>query len=263
VPGHGAELPISALLVLLGLLALSWRLGTGGWRLVTRDHIISHPPSPNPYPLVEWWFIAGAILLAPLPASLTQPSPHAYRAAPIAPLYALLAGLGAAAALRLLARIPRAGPRRAATAAAACLLVGTLAWQAGGWFHDYAVSYPPRQAWENQDGLLETMRRAIAYAPSYDEIWISHQEINEPYIYLLAAQVRPPAQAQAQIRVTRQPGRFNAITSIGSYRFVPVDDIPKQQPILEAIPDRYGGPAFLIQQWQQGGKRILIVRRMD
>jgi hypothetical protein len=73
----------------------------------------------------------------------------------------------------------------------------------------------------------------------------------------------PPGQAQAQIQVTRQPGRFNAITSIGKYRFVPVDEIPKQQPILEAIPDRYGGPAFLIQQWQQGGKRILIVRRMD
>jgi hypothetical protein len=263
VPGHGAELPASALLVVLGLLALIWHLRAEGWGLGARSGATSRSPIPNPQSPIEWWFLAGAILLAPLPASLTQPSPHAYRAAPIAPLYALLAGLGAAAALRLLARIPRAGPRRAATAAVAALLVGSLVWQAGAWFRDYAVSYPPRQAWENQDGLLEALRRAIAYAPGFDEIWISHQEINEPYIYLLAAQVLPPAQTQAQIRVTRQPGRFNAITSIGKYRFVPADSIPKQQPMLDAIPDRYGGPAFLIQQWQQGGKRILLVRRMD
>jgi hypothetical protein len=73
----------------------------------------------------------------------------------------------------------------------------------------------------------------------------------------------PPAQAQAQIQVTREPGHFNAITSVGKYRLMPADDIPKQLPMLEAITDRYGGAAFLIQPWQQGGKRILIVRRMD
>ncbi|HEU5104186.1 MAG TPA: hypothetical protein VFU22_34450 [Roseiflexaceae bacterium] len=264
VPGHGAELPASALLVVLGLLALGWRCGIWDFRFWMLDLTaraqskIQHPKSK-----IEWWFLAGAILLAPLPASLTQPSPHAYRAALITPLYALLAGLGAATLLQLLARIPRAGPRQAAMAAAAALLAGALAWQASAWFRDYAVGYPPRQAWENQDGLLEAMRRAIIYAPSFDEIWISHQGINEPYIYLLAAQPMPPAQAQAQIQVMRQPGRFNAITSIGRYRFVPVDEIPKQQPMLEAIPDRYGGPAFLLQRWQRGGRHILIIRRMD
>jgi hypothetical protein len=63
--------------------------------------------------------------------------------------------------------------------------------------------------------------------------------------------------------LTREPGHFNAVTSIGKYIFVRVDAIPKQLPMLEAITDRYGGAAFLLQQWQHDGKRILIVRRMD
>jgi hypothetical protein len=107
------------------------------------------------------------------------------------------------------------------------------------------------------------MMRAIDYAPGFDEIWISYQNINEPYIYLLAARPMPPAQAQAEIRLTRESGHFNAVTSIGKYSFVRVDQIPKQLPMLEAIPDRYGGAAFLLQQWQHDGKRILLVRRME
>jgi hypothetical protein len=264
VAGHGVELPASAALVVLGLLALVWRLivdcrlQIADWRTTKSQSTIYNLQSA-----IEWWFLAGAILLAPLPASLTQPSPHSYRAALIAPLYALLAGLGAAALLQLLARIPQVRPRRAAEAAAAALLVAALGWQAGAWFRDYARDYPPQQAWENQDGLLEAMTRAIGYAPGFDEIWISYQNINEPYIYLLAAQPMPPAQAQAEIRLTRERGHFNAVTSIGKYSFVRVDQIPKELPMLDALPDRYGGAAFLLQQWQHDGKRILIIRRME
>ncbi|HJZ49125.1 MAG TPA: hypothetical protein VKE41_18235 [Roseiflexaceae bacterium] len=264
VPGHGVELLASALLAALGLLALAWRL-IGICRLQIADsrRIKSQSTVYNLQSAIKWWFLAGALALAPLPASLTQPSPHAYRAALVAPLYALLAGLGAAAILDLLARIGRIWPRRAAIVLVAALLVGALAWQAGAWFRDYARDYPPRQAWENQDGLLEAMQRAIRYAPGFDEVWISYQSINEPYIYLLAARPMPPAEAQAQIQVTREPGHFNAITSIGNYHFVRVDAIPKQPPMLEAIADRYGGAAFLLQSWQQDGKRILVVRHMD
>ncbi len=277
VAGHGVELPASAALVLLGLLALAWRCGIYDLRfwiydlaarplskIVNRKSKIEPPfPIPHPPSPIEWWFLAGTILLAPLPASLTQPSPHSYRAALIAPLYALLAGLGAAAILQLLARIPRSRPRWAAEGAASTLLVVALGWQAGAWFRDYARDYPPQQAWENQDGLLEAMTQAIRYAPGFDEVWISYQNINEPYIYLLAARPMQPSQAQAQIQLTREPGHFNAITSIGNYYFVRVDQIPKQLPMLEAIPDRYGGAAFILQQWQHDGKRILIVRRME
>ncbi|MEO7909926.1 MAG: hypothetical protein ABIV47_09770 [Roseiflexaceae bacterium] len=264
VAGHGVELLASAALVIVGLIWLVWhlivdyRLQIADWRAAKSQSNIQSPKFK-----IEWWFLAGVILIAPLPASLTQPSPHSYRAALIAPLYALLAGLGAAAILKLLASISQARARRIAQVAAATVLVVTLAWQAGAWFRDYVREYPPRQAWENQDGLLEALTRAIRYAPSFDEVWISYQNINEPYIYLLAAQSMPPSQAQAELRLTREPGHFNAITSIGKYYFIRVEDIPKQLPMLEAIPDRYGGAAFLLQEWQHDGKLILIVRRMD
>jgi hypothetical protein len=194
---------------------------------------------------------------------VTQPSPHAYRAASIAPLYALLVGMGVALLLQGMARLASLRLRRATQTVAVVLFGGVLAWQAGQWFHDYAVDYPPDQAWLNQDGLLDAMTRAVAAAPHFDEVWISYRDTDEPYIYLLAAQPMPPAQAQAQIQVIREPGDFNKVTGIGKYRFLRVTDIPAQPPILEAIPDRYGGPAFLLQAWQQNGKKILIVRRMQ
>jgi hypothetical protein len=264
VAGHGVELPASAGLVVLGLLNLFWhlivncKLYIANWRTKQSQFTIR-----NLQFAIEWWFIAGILLIAPLPASLTQPSPHSYRAALIAPLYALLAGIGAATLLQLLTRIAQARARWVAQAVAATLLIVALGWQAGAWFRDYARDYPQQQAWENQDGLLEAMTRAIRYAPDFDEVWLSYQNINEPYIYLLAAQPMPPAQAQSQIQLTREPGHFNAVTRIGKYIFVRVNAIPKQLPMLEAITDRYGGAAFLLQQWQHDGKRILIVRRMD
>src|SRR5205085_11696570 len=108
-----------------GLLALAWRLiadcrlQIADWRAAKSQSTICNLQSA-----MAWWFLAGTILIAPLPASLTQPSPHSYRAALIAPLYALLAGIGSAAILQLLARIPRA--RWAAEAVAATLLVVAL-----------------------------------------------------------------------------------------------------------------------------------------
>jgi hypothetical protein len=260
VPGHGVELLAGAPLLVIGLCMLLARAGAldAGYWIFGRRSTLSNLRSK-----IVWWYAVGAILLAPLPASLTQPSPHAYRAATIAPLYALLVGLGAAAVLELAGLIARTRLRRVVRGALVAILAGALVLQAGAWFRDYAQDYPPQQAWANQDGLIETMARAIGRAPGFDQIWISHENINEPYIYLLAAQPMPPAQSQALIQVTRAPGYFNDITSIGRYRFVSMAEIPKRLPVLEAIPDRFGGPAFVIQQWQHDGKNVLIVRRMD
>jgi len=260
VPGHGAELLATAPLVALGLVTLIVTLGAWGLGLGKTASV--QIPSPKPQAPIEWLFVAGTILIAPLAASLTQPSPHNYRAATIAPLYALLAGLGVAAAWRALELIRGARLRRAAQWAGAALLTAALAWQLAAWFRDYTQEYPPQQARDNQDGLIDAMTRAIGYAPSFDEVWISYDDINEPYIYLLAARPMPPAQAQRAIAVTRRSGHFNDITAIGPYRFVDMAAVPERLPTLEAIPDRFGGPAFVLQQWQQDGRRILILRRM-
>ncbi len=263
VPDHGVELLVGAPMALLGLGVLIWHCGLGirRWfagRRATASDLLNQDAAA-----FSWWFIAGALLIAPLPSSVTTPSPHAYRAATIAPLYALLVGVGVALVLQGMARVSSLRLRRATQNVAVVLFGGLLAWQAGLWFRDYAVDYPPKQAWINQAGLLDAMTRAVAAAPSFDEVWISYGDTDEPYIYLLAAQPMSAEQVQAQIQVIRSPGDFNKITHIGKYRFVRVNTIPVQLPILEAIPDQYGGPAFLLQAWQQDGKKILIVRRME
>jgi hypothetical protein len=108
------------------------------------------------------------------------------------------------------------------------------------------------------------MRRMVGHAPGFEQRWISYDGINEPYIYLLAARPLPPAELQQQIAVTRRPGHFNDITNIGAYRFVDMqaEEVPDQLPTLEAIPDQFGGPGFVIQRWEKDGRPILILRRM-
>jgi hypothetical protein len=257
VPGHGTELLATAPLVVAGLFVLLWKI------IASYKGEKAQSAIRNPQSVIPWLLLLGALLIAPLPASLTQPSPHAYRAATIAPLYALLCGLGAAALLGLLRRFVPARAGRVVQLAAVVLLAGAFVWQASGWLRDYTQHYPPARAWENQDGLAEAMRRAVAHTPSYDETWISYQNINEPYIYLLAARPMPPAESQALIEVRREPGHLNDILSVGRYRFVEVDTIPRDLPVVDAIPDTFGGPAFVLQRWEQDGKRILVLRRMD
>lgn len=257
VPGHGVELVATAPLVALGLVTLIYRA------IADRRRQLTGLETREAQSAIEWWFLTGAVAIAPLAASLTQPSPHTYRAATIAPLYALLAGLGAATVWRLLGKIPRAPLRRAIQAGASVALIAALAWQAGAWLRDYTQVYPAQVATANQDGLIEAMERAIGHAADFDEVWISYQNINEPYIYLLAAQPMPPAQAQRQLAVTRRAGHFNDITAIGGYHFADLAAIPRRLPVLEAIPDQFGGPAFVLQEWRQDGKRILLLRRME
>ena len=256
---RGVELPAEAPLLAIGLAALAWLC----FGLSTRRGFKIQNPKSKIQNRHDWWLIAGALLIAPLPASLTNINPHAFRAAQIAPMYALLVGLGAAALWRATAHVPRNALRRAMRGAAVLLFGAALAWQAGGWYRDYIRDYPPGVAWTNQDGLLETIERAIAYAPQFDEVWISTDDITAPHIYLLAARPLPPDQAQDEIVVIRQPGHLNRVTSIGPYHFASLAALPADLPTLEAVPDRFGGPAFVVQAWQQAGKRVLIVRRMS
>jgi hypothetical protein len=249
LPGWGLELPATAPLALLGLALLLWRAGAG-------------LRAPGHGAWQRWLLLAGALLIAPLPASLTLPSPHTYRAAPLAPLYALLCGLGVAALWEAAARLPRARATQALRTAGALALAGALLWQFGGWWRDYTESYPERMAQANQDGLAEAMRLLVAAAPQADEIWISYQQINEPYIYLLAAQPLPPRAAQQAIEVIRAPGRFNDVVRVGRYRFVDPETVPPRLPVLEALPNRAGQPGFVIQRWQRGGRTVLLLRRM-
>jgi hypothetical protein len=104
------------------------------------------------------------------------------------------------------------------------------------------------------------MQRVVGYAPGYDEVWLDTLTIGKPYIFLLAAQPLPPAQAHAQMNVQRRPPATNYVVSIERYRFHDLLNVPTDLPALEAIPDRFGRPAFVIQEWRRENQRVLIVR---
>lgn len=251
VPGYGLQLPLEAPLALAGLVLLLWRL------------LRRSQPSR-----AAWWLVAGALLIAPLPASLTIPSPHTFRAAPLAPLLALLVGMGATGLYQLLGWLLHVQhqPRRrrwlaALSGAALALLALLLIGQSARWQRAYLRDYPALTAERYQDGLLEALRRAIGYAPTVDEVWVDTDETNEPYSYLLAAQPLPPAEAQAQLVVERRPGRLHAVRAIGQYHFGSLAALPADLPVLEAVPDRVGALAFVLQRYNDGGKQLLLVRR--
>jgi hypothetical protein len=205
--------------------------------------------------------VLGALLIAPLPASLVTPNPHLSRALLVAPVYALLVGLGLATLWDGAARWWPARLRTLLRPLAAGALLTAIAWQGAARFQDYLAHYPLIVARKYQDGLREAVERAVAYAPEFDEVWLDGR-ISFPYVYVLAAQALPPAEAQATIVVQRPRTTFNTVTQVGKYRFISLKGLPPDLPVIEATANSLGEPGYLIQTWQQGGKRILVLRRM-
>jgi 4-amino-4-deoxy-L-arabinose transferase-like glycosyltransferase len=255
---HAAEAPL--LLGLLGLPVLA---------LVRRRAGISPSPGDRSIPALApvqiWLLLAGALLIAPLAASLTMGQPNTFRASLVAPVYAMLVGVGAAVEWWLLGRLPgRAGTL--ARVAGALVVLAALAWQSAGWFADLRDRYPSQATgtWFFADSELETMQRVVDYAPGFTEVWFDIGTVGRPYIFLLLAQPMPPAESQALLAVDRNPPQINNVTSIGQYRFVDFKPraIPLDLPVLEALPTSAGGPGYLLQEWQLDDRRILLVRSM-
>jgi 4-amino-4-deoxy-L-arabinose transferase-like glycosyltransferase len=221
--------------------------------------------SKSPVPVQIWLLLAGALLIAPLPASLTIGHPHAFRASLVAPVYAVLVGIGAAVEWHLLGRLSaRAGAF--ARLAGTLVVLAALSWQSTSWFINLRDRYPSLATgtWFFADSELETMQRVVGYAPGFDQVWFDIGTVGRPYIFLLLAQPMPPADSQAQLVVERNPPQINNVTSIGQYRFVDFAPrgIPLDLPVLEALPTSDGGPGYLLQEWRLDNRRILLVRSM-
>lgn len=252
----GVQLSAEAPLLVLGLGALLLLLVRPGLWPATAPATHARLASRS-----TWLLIAGAILIAPLPASLTIPSPYSLRAITITPLYALLVGLGATALAQVTAHIAHAWGRRLVRVGCALLFVLAMAWQCGTWYRGYLSEYPREAAWLFQDGLLETMQRAIDDAPAFDEVWVDLDRTNQPHVYLLLQRPFPAAEVQRLIEVVRRPDQYNVVTQIGPYQFRKFPQLSYNLPTLEAVPNRSGEPGFLLQAWQHEGKQILLLRR--
>lgn len=257
VPGYGVELWATAPLLALGILDLLL------FKLYRRAG-----PAQSSEPSIEprsdssaWWLLAGAILIAPLAASVTTGNPNSSRAAPLSVLYALLVGLGAAVVWQKASGVSRLRYRAIQVLLVAGMLLA-LGWQYLGWWNalvtDYATvaSTPRRYA----DAISETMARVVELAPQYDEVWLDSDSISRPYIYLLAAQPLPPRQVQASLVVERRDGVPNEVTQLQQYRFTSLADVPADLPIVEVLINQFDRPAAVIQAWHRAQQRILIVR---
>ena len=232
LPNQGLALRIERLL-LAGLIVLPVLL------IQRRSVNKSGAPAEATLPGYAVVLLAAAVMIAPLPASLTNGNPSTFRAAPVAPLYALLVGIGAAAWWKLLGWLPTRAqlPTRGL---AALLIALALVAESGTWFATLVQQYPAAasQTWFYADGELETMQRVAHAAPQFDEVWIDTRTIGRPYIFLLAARPMPAAAAQAQLVVQRHPPEINAVTQLERYHFVdfPTAHVPGTLPVIEAVP---------------------------
>src|SRR6185295_9122203 len=125
-----------------------WSVVVGRWSLV-----VGRP--------AEARLIAGALLIAPLPASLMFPNPHLTRALLIAPGYALLAGVGVAVLWNMARRIAQPAARAIVARGAVVLLAAVLAWQGAAQFRDYLQRFPAVISEKYQDGMFEAMQAAV------------------------------------------------------------------------------------------------------
>jgi 4-amino-4-deoxy-L-arabinose transferase-like glycosyltransferase len=256
MPGYGVELWATAPFVLLGagdLLLKLYRRKAPGRR--------PEMASGRRFESSAWWLIAGAILIAPLAASVTTGNPNSSRAAPLSVLYALLVGLGAAVVWQQASGVALLRHRAAQGLVVGGLLLA-LGWQYLGWWNalvtDYAIlaSTPRRYA----DAIPETMARVVELSPRYDEVWMDSDSISRPYIYLLAARPLPPQQVQASLVVERRDGVPSEVTRLQRYRFTSLADVPENLPIVEVLINQFDRPAAIIQAWRRDQQQILIVR---
>jgi hypothetical protein len=138
-----------------------------------------------------------------------------------------------------------------------------LGWQSGGWVQDLIQVYAPSlEAERFSDGLIETVDRVVGRAAEYDDVWFDTASISKPYIYVLAAQVLPPQEAQRELVVKRAPAAVNNVLRIGRYHFDNLRQVPRDLPVLEAVTDQFGNPAYMIQEWIHDRQRSLVVRAM-
>jgi 4-amino-4-deoxy-L-arabinose transferase-like glycosyltransferase len=260
MPDHGVALGAEAPLLLgvLGLPVIALARKHTGGSMVADDR-----SNPALGPIQIWLLLAGALLIAPLPASLTVGHPHAFRASMVAPVYAVLVGIGAAVEWQLLGRV-RAGAL--ARVAGTLMVLAALAWQSASWFTSLIERYPSQATgtWFFADSELETMQRVVGYAPDFDEVWFDIGTVGRPYIFLLLARPMSPAESQARLVVERHPPQINTVTGIGQYRFIDFAPraIPLDLPVLEALPTSGGGPGYLLQEWWHDNHRLLLVRSM-
>lgn len=239
-PGYGLEPWIALPLLAVGFMSLLVMLVRGA--------------SPR-RPLL---LLLAALVLYPVPGSLTLPAPHTLRAAHVLPMLALLAGVGAVAVIKgVRAILGDAQPRnvRAVTLVCAALLVAAYVPGLGSWYANYFGQYPKLVTEPWHYGLEEAIGYTREHEAEYDAIYIDDRRTNQPYIYVYVLFYArwPPSEVHETQEVQRK---------IGRYRFQTPDLRPEELDVLHVSRDPQGRPMYEVRGGEAAsGERVLLVRR--
>jgi 4-amino-4-deoxy-L-arabinose transferase-like glycosyltransferase len=250
-PGFGVELRAAAPLLVAGLIMLV--------------HRAMRPPAKSDRAL--YVFFLAALLLYPIPGSLTVDSPHTLRGAQLVPLSAVLAGLGLTAIIDLARRAVQGrgtALARAVPIGVAVAVAVVVALELRTRYMDYFVDYPAKVGSYFEYGMEDALRFVQAHESEYDDLLIA--DINQAYIYVLFYSKAPPALVQQTLQVRRNPPEFNHVDTFGKYRFVGLRERPPRnvpgEPlgVLHSVHYPDGRTAFEVIGWvARDGKRTLLV----
>ncbi|MGI8550145.1 MAG: ArnT family glycosyltransferase [Dehalococcoidia bacterium] len=211
-------------------------------------------------------FLFLALLLYPLPGSLTLPSPHGLRAAHVIPLLDLTTAIGIVIGLFAFLARPSADRRiavpQAILAGGFLLVFAAIPTDLYQHFDNYFNHYPKEVAPSFQFGLQQALSYAHLHEREYDQIWVV--DTNEPYIYVLFFNQWLPSEVHDKLQVSRNPPGFNQVYAFGKYHFLflPSSINKNQLRILYTVNYPSGGVAYQVRGGVAGqGGRVLVVSR--
>jgi len=248
-PGHGVEPRAIIPFFLAGLL----------WLIITAVQPSRHVGRQSAL------FLLSALVLYPVPGSLTQPGPHLGRGAQLIPVFALIAATGAVAIADSLRRWLHTSPAAAASCvfALTVIMASALGLELSSRYRDYFNGYANRENVLNyfQYGLEQALRYVRVHETEYDEIWIT--DTNQPYIYVLFYDRWPPSEVHRSLNVQRNPPKFNEVEAIGKYRFGDPPSVkPDELALLYSVQDPVGRTVYEVHGGETTDRgRILLVSK--
>src|SRR5688572_23242122 len=190
-------LPVEVVFLSIGLLTM-WKMR--GWEL-ERFRV----------------YLYLALIIAALPAALTNQNPHSLRAASCAPLLTFFSAAGVIAIDRRLDG--RGGLKRLFRSATAISILASFCFVA----YMYLWS-PSARGLRMQNGLFMAATSVRSHLPRYDRVLIDSAGLH-PYIYFVAFKGMTPQQYHASPKEIHSVGGWDKVKRVGKFHFRGADEL--------------------------------------